>query len=119
MTTNKKLGNWGEKLAESYLVKKGYHLLDKNYRSGRTEIDLIFQTKNIFVFIEVKTRIKTDESEQENPLTSRQIKTLRQAMIAYCLKNKINLDRARLDLIFILTDKKTKRAALKHYLDIL
>lgn len=119
MTDNKKLGNWGEKLAENYLTKKGYCLLDRNYRSGRTEIDLIFQTKNIFVFVEVKTRVKTTESEQEAPITSKQIKILRRAMLVYCLKNKINLNRVRLDLIFILKDKKTSRAVLKHYLDIL
>ena len=41
----KELGNFGEKLACEYLVKKGYKILGKNYRISFGEIDIIAKKK--------------------------------------------------------------------------
>jgi len=118
MTGHKNLGNRGENIAKSYLTDRGYSLLAQNYRTGRLEIDLIFSHGERIIFIEVKTRIKTAESKNEVPLTRQQTKNLKMAIINYCLKKQISLDRARLDLIHILIDEKTHCANLRHYLDI-
>ena len=56
-----KLGNQGELLAKKHLQNKGYTFLEKNYRTKFGEIDLIFQSKNTVVFVEVKTRTKLDQ----------------------------------------------------------
>ena len=118
MTSNKNLGNRGEEIAKSYLIKSGYFLLAQNYRTNHLEIDLIFSQKNKIIFIEVKTRIKTEESNLEEPLSNWQTKNLKRAIINYCLEKNISLDAVRLDLINILVDKKTRCAHLKHYKDI-
>jgi len=118
MTSNKNLGNRGEEIAKSYLIKSGYRLLEQNYRTHHLEIDLIFSYQNKTIFIEVKTRIKTEESSLEEPLSGRQIKNLKRAIINYCLEKNISLEAVRLDLINILADKKTRCAHLKHYKDI-
>ena len=58
---SKQIGGWGEKIAENYLRKKGYQILDRNYSSKsfrgplRGEIDIIAQKNGIISFIEVKT----------------------------------------------------------------
>lgn len=119
MNKNKNLGNRGEEIAKAYLTKNGYSFLEKNYRAGRREIDLIFFHKDKLVFIEVKTRIKTEASKLEEPLSPKQTKNLQKAIIDYCREKRINLDRARLDLIYILIDENIRCANLKHYLDIL
>lgn len=51
-------GRRGELLCKSYLVSKGYVILDLNYRNKIGEIDIIAldRTKNILAFIEVKSR---------------------------------------------------------------
>jgi len=118
MTANKTLGAFGEKLAKEYLLKNGYRFITQNYKSSYKEIDLIFHLEKKLIFIEVKTRIKNSESLLETPLSGLQTKNLKNALIGYCLKNKVNLDNVRLDLIIILVDKTTRRAELKHYLDI-
>ena len=56
---NRAIGSYGEELAKDYLVKKGYILLDKNYRNRYGEIDLICKFKDIIIFIEVKSRYNT------------------------------------------------------------
>jgi len=118
MSPNKTLGNFGEKMAKEYLIKKGYQFIAQNYKSSHKELDLIFRINNKVIFVEVKTRIKNFESLAETPLTRLQTKNLKNALIAYCLQNKINLDNVRLDLITILINKATRQAELKHYLDI-
>jgi putative endonuclease len=49
-------GKIGETLAVSYLQRAGFQLLQRNWRSGRVEIDLIAHKGNTLHFIEVKTR---------------------------------------------------------------
>jgi putative endonuclease len=50
------LGREGEKIAELYLQKKGYKLVQKNYRCSGGELDLIVLDRKVIVFVEVKTR---------------------------------------------------------------
>jgi putative endonuclease len=53
---NKKIGTWGEKLAENYYKKFGYELICRNWSRRGGEIDLIFLKDKEIVFVEVKTR---------------------------------------------------------------
>ena len=50
------LGRWGEALAARYLVAGGYQILERNWRAGRGEVDLIATHRQDLVFIEVKLR---------------------------------------------------------------
>ncbi len=50
------LGREGERVAEKYLKKKGYILVEKNYRCHGGELDLIVLDRRVVVFVEVKTR---------------------------------------------------------------
>jgi putative endonuclease len=50
------LGKEGERLAERYLQKKGYKLVERNYRCTVGELDLIVLDRRVVVFVEVKTR---------------------------------------------------------------
>ncbi len=59
MGKNKELGQEGEQLAEDYLKKNGWEILDKNYRYSHSEIDLIGKKDGLLVFFEVKTRTNT------------------------------------------------------------
>lgn len=50
------LGREGERLAEDYLKRKGYKVVERNYRCAGGELDLIVLDKRVVVFVEVKTR---------------------------------------------------------------
>lgn len=51
------IGHKGEELAAVFLARKGYTILETNYRASHAEVDIIAQDKNgVLVFVEVKTR---------------------------------------------------------------
>lgn len=56
MSDRKRLGPAGEEIAVAYLTGKGYTIRNRNWRSGRTEIDIIAENGHYIVFAEVKTR---------------------------------------------------------------
>ncbi len=57
-------GVYGEKIAENYLEEQGYTIKERNYRVGKSEIDLI-ACKDCFVaFVEVKTRTRSPNSTE-------------------------------------------------------
>jgi putative endonuclease len=47
-------GRQYEREAEKYLLSEGFRILERNYRAGHKEIDLIARKDNTVVFIEVK-----------------------------------------------------------------
>ena len=53
--STKETGNAGEDKAASYLIKKGYEIIQRNYRTRRGEIDIIAKKDELLVFVEVKT----------------------------------------------------------------
>lgn len=57
-------GQFAEKIVADYYIKRGYVILERNWRLGKTEIDIIAQTNNIVVLIEVKAR----SGRHQNPI---------------------------------------------------
>lgn len=56
MAAHNDLGIWGEDQAAAFLEKKGFEILEKNYRDRHSEIDLIVTKDKMLIFVEVKTR---------------------------------------------------------------
>ena len=50
------VGKLGEDLATEYLRKKGYKIIERNFRKGYGELDIIATDSNVLVCVEVKTR---------------------------------------------------------------
>ncbi|MDD3839627.1 MAG: YraN family protein [Clostridia bacterium] len=53
---NKLVGLEGEIIALNYLRKKGYKIIEKNFRCKVGEVDLVCMEGEYLVFVEVKTR---------------------------------------------------------------
>ena len=49
-------GRWGEETAAAYLRRRHYTIVAANYRCRLGEIDLIAESRDYLVFVEVKLR---------------------------------------------------------------
>ena len=58
MAAHNELGKWGEDLASDYLEQKCYTIMERDWKSGRRDIDIIAHDGNTIVFVEVKTRVE-------------------------------------------------------------
>lgn len=56
MAAKDDLGRAGEQRAASFLVQRGYEIVDRNWRCSHGELDIIAATDEILAFVEVKTR---------------------------------------------------------------
>lgn len=50
------LGSGGERAAADFLIARGYHILERNFRCRGGEVDLIALDGGVLVFVEVKVR---------------------------------------------------------------
>ena len=53
------LGAQGERLAARHLRRRGYAIVQRNYRCRHGEIDLVALDGGVLVFVEVKTRAQS------------------------------------------------------------
>lgn len=56
MSDNIAIGKMGEETACRFLLKKGYVIVERNFKCRMGEIDIIAKKENSIVFVEVKTR---------------------------------------------------------------
>lgn len=56
MLSKREEGRTGEDEAEKILKRKGYRILERNFRTRFGEIDIVAEDKDCLVFVEVKKR---------------------------------------------------------------
>lgn len=93
---SKKTGDFGEKTAIEYLQKKGFKIIDRNFRSRLGEIDLVATKNEKLHFIEVKTRIGLGKGHPHEAVNPYKIKRIEKLLELY-LKNK-DIKNAKLSL---------------------
>lgn len=73
----------GEKLAKDFLKKRGYRILETNYRCPEGEIDIIAKDKDDLVFIEVRTKTSLEFGSPEESITLTKKERLRTTAARY------------------------------------
>lgn len=99
----KKLGSYGEKIAEDYLQEvAGYRIIVRNYTCPLGELDIVALDNNIIVFVEVRSVRLPFAGLAEESIGFRKQKKLRQ-LASYYLKEKgCNGSLMRFDVMIIL-----------------
>ena len=100
MAAHNDTGKWGEDLAVAYLEKKGYTIVERDWKSGRRDIDIIALDDDVVVFVEVKTRRNRLFGEPEESVDYHKLQNLQQA-ISHYVKFKHIRQEIRFDIISI------------------
>jgi len=90
---NYKKGRAGEKLAESYLIERGFVIIDRNFKTQYGEIDLIATKSKKLHFIEVKLKVGEDFGSPEEMIGKRKILQVVRTAESYLLLNKNYTDK--------------------------
>lgn len=85
MAHHNNTGQLGEKMAEEYLLKKGFIILQKNWRHSHWEVDVIASLGDTLHFIEVKTRRTGKFGFPEDDVTKKKMENLINASEEYLL----------------------------------
>ena len=95
---NKITGQCGEDVATGLLKKKGYKILERNYKNKIGEIDIIAKHKDDLVFVEVKTRSTEKFGTPVDAVTYYKKQKIVNTAKMYLMKNPADLN-IRFDII--------------------
>lgn len=108
------LGKEGEEIATAHLIKEGYKILARNYRSGRAEIDIIASIEDWIVIVEVKTRETDKYGNPEESIGTGKINMLAQGAEDFMLDRDLH-NNVRYDVISII--KNQYKTDVHHMVD--
>ena len=106
------VGNWGEQRAAEYLEARGYKILQRNFRHGHGEIDLVAEDQEVLVFVEVKTQRSEAMGEAFNWVTRRKQRQIGRVALAYLTFNNITNRDCRFDVIAVA--RRENEVEIKH-----
>ncbi len=102
------LGREGEEIAVKFLKKKGYRIIEKNYRTVFGEIDIIARDKDVIVFTEVKTRADNTFGYPFEAVNRRKREKIKKVALSFMKKCRKEFP-ARFDVLSITVKDGKKR----------
>lgn len=83
MAIHNQRGREGEEMAAGYLVQNGYTLLQRNWRWGQLEVDIIALKADVLHFVEVKLRRTNQYGYPEESVGKQKLRFLMRAADQY------------------------------------
>ena len=112
-TARQKLGDRGEAAAARLLVSKRYSILDRNWRRGRLELDLVCEDRDEIVFVEVKTRTAGTLTSPAEGMSPAKRRNLIKAARCWLAAHKAWARACRFDLVCVTENGQELR--LEHH----
>lgn len=104
----------GENLAVKYLEKKGYVIIERNFRRRYGEIDIIAVSGKTLVFVEVKTRKSLLFGKPLESITFRKLREIMNTAQYYVLTHPKLPKLLRIDAVSILLNKENNIDTIEH-----
>jgi putative endonuclease len=95
-----RVGDDKERLACTYLERRGLRLLERNYRCRRGEIDLVMRDTDTLVFVEVRFRTSSRFGTPAETVDSHKQRRLASAAAHYLQRHPTNLP-CRFDVVAV------------------
>lgn len=102
------IGKHGEKIAYTFLRKKGYEVLATNFRFEKTEIDIVCKKDKTIVFVEVKTRTTEEHGNPEEAVDAKKQEKIVRTAERFIQVHDM-LGDIRFDVVSVITDGKKNK----------
>ena len=116
MATHNELGKWGEDLAATFLEEKGYQIIERDWKSGHHDLDIVATEGSTLVIIEVKTRRNRLFGDPEEAIDYKKRKSLQSAINHYVKTHHFGSS-VRFDIISIVGTIGSK-PEIDHIIDV-
>jgi putative endonuclease len=104
--TTSKLGQTGEEIACDFLKTQGHQILDRNWRSGHLELDIVSEDASGVHFIEVKARTVPVTSTLTDQVNRVKQKRISAAAMQYLNKKHLLGQEVYFDIVSVLFDRE-------------
>lgn len=116
--SNLQTGKVGEEIAREYLKKKGYGIIEQNYKTKYAEIDLVAKKGNELIFVEVRTKKGDNFGTPEETIDKRKMRKLWGNARAYVARKRWQ-GPYRVDAVCIILRYDNTMERLNHYENII
>ncbi len=116
MADHNELGLLGEEKSVEYLQSHGYVIKQRNWRSGRFELDVVAETDDYLVIVEVKTRKRGTLATPTESINKTKMRNLVYAANAYIRRFNVTKP-TRFDIIAMTIDSTGQVDEFSHYED--
>jgi putative endonuclease len=100
-TTTIELGASSETRAVELLLRKGYRIVERNFRCKTGELDIIARDRDVLVFVEVRSRSDGHHGNAVEMVTVHKQRKVSRAAMQYIAFRRPRFDQARFDVIGI------------------
>lgn len=117
-------GQVGEEAAVKFLRKKGYEILERNFRTKFGEIDIIVKEKRKgatlpkIVFVEVKTKSGEEFGEPWEMVDGRKVGQVRRMAELYLMFKRLGEEACRIDVVGVWLDSLGEVERIEHWEDV-
>ena len=92
------LGKDGEGAAAAWYEERGWHILDRNWRSGRGELDIVAYRDGVLVICEVKARTRATHFAPADAVDWKKQNQIRKLTRQWLAQAKIYYPKIRFDV---------------------
>lgn len=113
MAAKDELGRRGENVAAEWFERRGFVVLDRNWRCASGELDLVVRGDGVTAFAEVKTRTSVAFGHPFEAITPAKAARLRRLAAEWCRQRGPVPGRIRIDAIAVI-DAWSARPSVEH-----
>ncbi len=116
----KATGSEGEKIAAQFLERKGFKIIEFNFRKPWGEIDIVAEKDEVVRFVEVKTLIRKKTADisremshqPEDAVNARKLRKVARTAALY-METKRDTREYQLDVVGVILDRRTRTASCR------
>jgi putative endonuclease len=95
-------GELGERIAERWLRRRGWRVVQRRFRSGRRDIDLVVERDGTVAFVEVKARRGAEFGGPVQAVNHRKRKQLERSAMVWIDRHGQEAESYRFDVVGVL-----------------
>ncbi len=102
-------GELGERIAERWLLRRGWRVVQRRFRNGRRDIDLVVERDGTIAFVEVKARKGAEFGGPVQAVDHRKRRQLERSALVWIDRHGREAESYRFDVVGVLLNGASVR----------